>query len=59
LIATLTVDGCMGYQIWYIEDAPRPILAVLNVQPINGQCTDLILFDLPLHVKGLSENQKG
>jgi len=49
----------MGYQIWYIEDAPRPILAVLNVQPINGQCTDLILFDLPLHVKGLSENQKG
>jgi len=46
----------VGCYIWYSEDEPgraatppSPLLAVPNVTaPINGQCTNLILFDMAL-----------
>ena len=56
VIATLAVDGWVGCYVWYSEEgteqaaAPGPLLTVTNVKcpPINGQCTDFILFDVAL-----------
>jgi len=55
VIGTLAVDG--GLLIWYSEEGPgragappSPLLAVPNIaaHPINGQCTNFILFDVAL-----------
>jgi len=69
---TLAVDGWAVSYIWYSEEGsgrpaypPSPLLAVPNVTnspPINGQCTNFILFDvvalqLPLHPKGLIDER--
>ena len=47
----------VGSYIWYIEEGPRraglaqspPRCTKCNSPPINGQCTDFILFDVTLY----------
>ena len=62
MVGTLVVDGWAVY-IWYREEGPTQSpqrCTKCNSPPINGQCTNFILFDvavyLPLHSKGLGHS---
>jgi len=60
VIGTLVVDGWAGTArrgLGGLEPRPvSPHYTKCNSPPINGQCTNFILFDAPLDSKGLSDH---